>query len=120
MTNSDRHEDDFTEEDTKKWFPKQLRKEEEVESEKKFRAFLYHRDRPQGFIFTDAQEFQEALLNGWVKAPWLTNQDPEKLASQAKEKLENDIKEKTLQEEWEENNKKMDDKKAKKANGKKG
>jgi hypothetical protein len=45
------------------------------------RAFLYHHTKPDGKIFTDEDEYNKALREGWVEAPWLVTaaapvQDP--------------------------------------------
>ena len=33
------------------------------------RAFLYSKDFPQGKIFTDKKEYEDAIKNGCVKSP---------------------------------------------------
>lgn len=35
------------------------------------RAWLYHWEEPKGKIFTDQGEYDRALADGWVEAPWL-------------------------------------------------
>lgn len=98
---NDRHESAFDGEDTKNWFPKQAKKEEE-EQKPQFRKFLYHKKCPQGQIFTDEERYNAAILEGGVKAPWLINEDTEKLRKQAKEKEENEKREAELKEAFEE------------------
>ena len=47
------------------------------------RTFLYHRDYPTGRIFTDEDEFKDAMKTGqWVEAPWLVKE----VAPQVEEK----------------------------------
>lgn len=41
------------------------------------RIRLYHELRPQGKIFTDQEEHDQALKKGWVEAPWLVGQQQE-------------------------------------------
>ena len=39
------------------------------------RTFLYHQDYPAGRIFTDEDEFKDAMKTGqWVEAPWLVKE----------------------------------------------
>lgn len=88
-------------EDTQKWFPKQ-KEPIELVNEIKFRKCLYHKDCKEGRkIFTDKEDYDAAILCGWVKAPWLANEDPQKLIQQEKERAENEAREKKLQEEYE-------------------
>ena len=38
------------------------------------RTCLYHRDAPEGRIFTEESECLAALKDGWVEAPWLVDE----------------------------------------------
>ena len=41
------------------------------------RSFLYHQTFPKGKIFENEGDFNEALQDGWVEAPWLVDSNPE-------------------------------------------
>jgi predicted RNase H-like nuclease (RuvC/YqgF family) len=43
------------------------------------RTFLFHQTCPKGKIFTDRDDYDQAVKDGWVEAPQDIGQDPESI-----------------------------------------
>ena len=42
------------------------------------RIILYSKEEPEGKIFVDPEEYDQALKDGWVEAPWLVDEPKKK------------------------------------------